>query len=382
MTVIDVKWDQASARRLERAGLVTPRSGEVTATVAAMVGAHAQVMSAAEVSVAMRTAGAVAADVRDALWVSRTLIKTYGPRGTVHLLPAADLPAWLGALSALPGNPNRHPDGIRLNAEQEAAVVDAVRETLSEGDALTAEELDEAVAARCGAWAAEPVIPAFSANQFWPRWRQSIAMAAHRGALCFGPNRGRKTTYTSPGVAPLSPEDGLAVVVRAYLTAYGPATPAHFAKWFGGSPSWGAKVFADLGDALTEVTFAGATAYVASGDTGFPDTAPRGVRLLPYFDAYGVAGQPRDLLFPGRAAERALNRGQAGNFPILLVDGEAAGVWHLKKSGRKAAVTVEALDELGGARLTELYAQVDRLGEILDVRPELTLGEVTVGGHA
>jgi hypothetical protein len=57
-------------------------------------------------------------------------------------------------------------------------------------------------------------------------------------------------------------------------------------------------------------------------------------------------------------------------------------VWHQKKSGRKAALTVESLVELGDDRLAELDAQVDRLGDILAVRPELTLGEVTVGGHA
>ena len=43
---------------------------------------------------------------------------------------------------------------------------------------------------------------------------------------------------------------------------------------------------------------------------------------------------------------------------------------------------VEALIDLGADRLTQLYAQVDRLGEILDVRPDLTLGKVTAGAHA
>ena len=32
----------------------------------------------------------------------------------------------------------------------------------------------------------------------WPRWRQLTSTAAHRGVLCFGPNRGRKVTYTNP----------------------------------------------------------------------------------------------------------------------------------------------------------------------------------------
>ena len=382
MVAITVKWEQASARRLARAGLAEPARGDVAGTVAAMAGAHAQVMSAAEYSVALRTAGAVGADVRDALWTKRTLVKTHGPRGTVHLLPATELPAWLGALSALPGNANRHSADIRLTEKQEDEVVAAIGEALADAT-LTIDELDEAVRARCGDWAADEVMPAFQG--FWPRWRQALHLAAHRGALCFGPNRGRKVTYTSPGVSPLPGAEGLAVVVRSYLTAYGPATPADFGKWIGGSagsPTWARRVFADLGDALTEVDFEGTPAFVVSGDTEFPDEPPRGVRLLPYFDAYAVAGQPRDRLFPERAADRALNRGQAGNFPVLLVDGVVGGVWHQKKSGRKVAITVEALGTLADEQLTELYAQVDRLGEIIDAVPELTLGTVSAGAHA
>jgi hypothetical protein len=79
-----------------------------------MVGAHAQIMSAAELSVALRLPGATAAHVKDALWTQRTLVKTFGPRGTVHLLPAAELSLWLGALSALPPITQRAAPGIRL----------------------------------------------------------------------------------------------------------------------------------------------------------------------------------------------------------------------------------------------------------------------------
>ena len=45
------------------------------------------------------------------------------------------------------------------------------------------------------------------------------------------------------------------------------------------------------------------------------------MRLLPYFDAYVVGSHPREVVFPGRAYERALSGGQAGNFPVVLVDG-------------------------------------------------------------
>ena len=54
-----------------------------------------------------------------------------------------------------------------------------------------------------------------------------------------------------------------------------------------------------------------------------------------YFDAYVVVGQPRDLLYPGAAGTRALTpSGQAGNYPVLLVDGVVGGVWHTSDPAR------------------------------------------------
>jgi len=72
---------------------------------------------------------------------------------------------------------------------------------------------------------------------------------------------------------------------------------------------------------------AGEAAWTLTGDTATPDRPHRGVRLLPYFDAYVVAGQPRARLYPGAAASRALTpAGKAGNYPVLLIDGIVGGV--------------------------------------------------------
>ena len=95
-----------------------------------------------------------------------------------------------------------------------------------------------------------------------------------------------------------------------------------------------------------------------------------------------VGSHPREQLFPGRAWERALSRGQAGNFPVLLVDGVVGGVWHQKRSGKRIAVTVEPLVTLTKAQLAELDDQTQRVGEILEAVAELTIGKVTVGPHA
>ncbi|MDQ1016578.1 hypothetical protein QFZ43_003127 [Streptomyces afghaniensis] len=121
---------------------------------------------------------------------------------------------------------------------------------------------------------------------------------------------------------------------------------------------------------------------MAAGDTDFPDGPPRGVRLLPYFDAYVIAAQPRERLFPGAAYERALAGGQAGNYPVLLVDGVVAGVWHQRRQGRRTTVTVEPLVRLTARQERELGEQVERVGEVLEAKAELVVGEVRVGPHA
>jgi Winged helix DNA-binding domain len=378
-----LSWTEVCARRLERHGLAVPLpEARPTDVVRAMGGAaHAQVLSAVELSIGLRTTGVTRADVRHALWTDRSLVKTFGPRGTVHLLPAEDLPMWVGALSAAPPHMYTFPEDVRLAPDQTEAVVEAVALALADAE-LTVDELTEAVVEHAGSWAGDLVMPAFQG--MWPRWRQALHLAGMRGVLCFGPTRGRKVTYTSPrrwlpGFQPAEGSTSLGAVVKGYLHAYGPATPQQFAHWLAAPRQWAAALFDSLAGGLEQVEVDGTLAWVAAGDTTAPPTPPRGVRLLPYFDAYAyvVGNQPRELLYPGPAGERAL-----GNFQVLLIDGVVAGVWQQRRSGRKLDITVEPLVPLTPAQRRELDEQVERVGVILEGTPRLTIGTVTVGGHA
>ncbi|MET8202867.1 winged helix DNA-binding domain-containing protein [Micromonospora taraxaci] len=382
----DLSWAQVSARRLARHRLSASTSraadaGSVADVVSAMCGAHAQIASAAELSIGLRVPGATRALVRRALWSDRTLVKTRGPRGTVHLLAAADLPMWIGALSALPA-PSWERSVTLLTPRQTEQVLAAIADAVAEAD-LTTAELTEEIVARTGPWAGDLVMEAFQDK--WPRWVAAMTAATRGGVVCFGPNRGRATTYTSPtrwlpDFVPMPGPAALAALVRSYLYAYGPATPAQFARWLAVPPGWATWLFGSLD--LTEVTVEGTRAWAAADDTVFPDDGPSGLRLLPYFDAYAVGCHPRERLYPGAAAERALNGGQAGNYPVLLMDGVVAGVWHQRRSGRSIHVTVEPLRPLDAGQRRELDEEVERLGDILEGKPTLTIGTVSVGPHA
>jgi hypothetical protein len=385
-TSVALTWAGVTARRMARHWLAEPAVDlDPAGVAAAMCGAHAQLLTSAELSIGRRIAGATRGRVQAALWQQRTLVKTFGPRGTVHLLPAADLPMWTGALSALPSPAPTHPEGVRFTPGDAETVIAAIGDALADAE-LTVDELTEALAERAGPWAVERTMDAFQDK--WPRWRQLTSTAAHRGMLCFGADRGRKVTYTNPHrwLPAFRPADGdtaLRDLVTRYLHAYGPATPQHFARWLGTSPRYAAGLFGQLAGELDRVELDGEPGWIVAGDTATPTEPHRGLRLLPYFDPYVVAGQPRDRLYPGAAATRALTpSGQAGNYPVLLVDGVVGGVWHQRRSGRKLAITVEPLRELTAPQRRQLDDEAALVGAVMEAMPTLTVGTVSVGPHA
>ena len=379
---MDPTWAATLSRRLDRHHLTRPATSAAD-VAAAVCGVHAQIITAAELSIGQRLAGADRDDVRAALWETRELVKTFGPRGTVHLLPTRDLPRWTGALSAVPRPLPSFEPSVRLAPSQLDEVVAGIGTLLADAE-LTIDELDAALADEVGPWAVERCMPAF--GDLWPRWRQAVDTAAGRGVLCFGPVRDRKVTYTSPqrwspGFTPAPGAAAVGWLARSYLHSYGPARPEHFARWLSAPTPWAVTLFETLATA-GEIEPVGAAGWVVAGDTAFPARPPRALRLLPYFDAYVVGSHPRDRVFPGLAAARALARSQAGNYPVLLVDGMVGGVWHQKRSGRYLDVTVEPVVELPAARRRELDAETERVGAFAGLTPRLTVGPVTVGPHA
>jgi hypothetical protein len=314
-----------------------------------------------------------------ALWTEHSLIKTYGLRGTVHVFPARDLAMWTAALAAVPSRIGAYREGIRLTGDESGRIVEAMAAALEVSE-LTADELEAEIVSRVGAWAAERSVEAFTSA--WPRWRLALYDAAAKGIVCFGANRGSKVTWTSvqrliPGFAPMERDEAVRALVRAYLRAYGPSTPQWFARWVAGPKRWADDAFASLRDELAEVDVEGTRAWLVADDGRFDAPPSRGVRLLPYFDAYTIAWQPRELMFSGRAAERALAGGQAGTVPVLLVDGVVTGLWHHRKSAMKLAITIEPFAHLRPSQREELDAQVARLGEIWDVPAEVTLSQAS-----
>src|SRR5947207_7707060 len=97
--MLKLTWPQAAAWRIRRQHLDRRApAGSLLAVASRLCGLHAQVMSSAELTLWARVEDLDRREVQRALWEDRTLVKTWAMRGTLHLLPANELPLWHAAL--------------------------------------------------------------------------------------------------------------------------------------------------------------------------------------------------------------------------------------------------------------------------------------------
>jgi hypothetical protein len=386
-------WSEVFGRRLERHFLDAAAAPErLVEVVGAVCGIHAQLMPSAELSIGLRVAGVTRREVREQLWERRSLVKTVGMRGTLHLFPTGELPLWLAALRASP-SPNRDRDLkiMGIDAARMDTMVAAIGEAL-DGRRLARDQLGDEVVRRVGSWAAAATFPAFGG--MWPRWRLAISAATAAGVICFGPSQGNRVTFVRldqwAGAAAAAEVDGagaLAEVLRRYLRAYGPATHLEFAQWFNMPPAAAGELLRSLGGELEEVDVEGRRAWLPAAEAAAPWRPARGsLRLLPHFDCYAVGCHPRDRLIPLPAQAAAVARGLrradlARPVPALLLDGTVAGVWERRRSGRRLELRVEPYQPLGARQRRQLEAQAARVGEILEASATLALGTVDARPH-
>lgn len=99
--MFSLSWTQVNAWRLSQHHLLQRADrGRMLDVVTQVGGLQAQLLSAAELSLWARVEGLSAADVADALWRDRTLVKTWAMRGTLHILTSRDLPCYVAARGA------------------------------------------------------------------------------------------------------------------------------------------------------------------------------------------------------------------------------------------------------------------------------------------
>jgi Winged helix DNA-binding domain len=366
-----VTWAQALAFRMERHLLDPVGSRPVPEVVGRLCGVQAQVASSAELAVRVRRESSRPGEVGRALSQGR-LVKTWAMRGTLHLLTPEEGGAFLSLLAS--GRSWERPSWQRYFGVTPKAM-DSLRDTVREaldGTVLTREELIAAVVKRRGL--------GHVGEGLRSGWGTLLKPVAWQGALCFGPSRGNRVTFTHPESASSrwtglpDPEEAAPAAMTAYLRAYGPGTVDGFGKWLSGGwfgvrrlRAW----YAQLGDRVAEVEVDGEARHVLAEDLdALMATRPsKVVRLLPGFDQYVLGpGTGDGHVTPGeRRWEVSKQSGWIS--PVVVAGGVVSGTW--ERDGSSVRVTWFA--EAGRVPRTPLEAEVARLSSILgtELRPEV-----------
>lgn len=330
--------EQVFAWRLRRQFLTAPADSPVE-VVRRLAGVQAQVASAAELAVALRSA-APAADALAGALAAREVVRTWAMRGTLHVL-TADLAAAALALvaSARTWEKPVWTRNFGATPEQITALGAAVAEILAD-TALTREELVEAVVARPGL--------AHLGEQLRSGWGAVLKPLAWQGILCHGPAQGSRVTFTSPALAVAGwpglpePDAAAATLVPAYLGAYGPAAPETFDAWLSRNSLRKTAVrrwFGALGAELTPVEVDGRACFARTEDLDeLAATRPtRDVLLLGGFDQYVLGPGTTDTELVPAAHRAAVSRPGGWISPVLVQGGRVTGTW--EREGDDIVVT-------------------------------------------
>jgi hypothetical protein len=356
---------QVNAWRLARHHLTDRAArGKMAAVVSDVCGIQAQVLSAAELAVRARVEGVRQQDVRDALWKDHTLLKTWCMRGSVHVIARSDLPLYVAALKTRLAESTRwlQKDG-RATQQEIEAITNEIGKALAIRE-LTREQLSVTVE---GAANLSPRTRRYLRSA----WGVLLRPAAYQGMLAFGKSIGPCVTFVRPDLRGLQPvewstSDALLELFHRFLRSYGPATIGDFTHWWGSLGDGDRSTLRSSQNGLEEVELDGRRGLMLKQDaeTASGLAPAHVVRLLPSFDCYVMLYSPREL-FVSDADRAKIFRPAGWNYPVIMVDGAAAGTWGLRKRGKKVDVELEPFRPLSTREKKGVEEEVEDTGEFL-----------------
>ncbi|MGH3344467.1 MAG: winged helix DNA-binding domain-containing protein, partial [Carbonactinosporaceae bacterium] len=300
---------------------------------------------------------------------ARAIVRTWGPRGTLHLVAVDDL-HWLLPLVG----PLQTTHSLRRLAQEgvpgpaETAVAAVVRALGGQGP-LTKAELGERLAQGGTAARGQGIV-------------HLVRLAACRGLAVLGPDRGRDPTYVhaedwlgAPIRMAPDRDAALAELTRRYLRAHGPAEPADLAAWSGLSLRDAEAGWRATPRGLTAVSHRGRTLWqglwqdraAAGGDVPASVT-----RLVPAFDEFLLGWRSRELSLPEPYRIR-VHPGGGVLRPSLVDGGSIVATWSMRRTRRRVDISVVPFEPLRAGAEAALHAEASDVGRFLALQARLSL---------
>jgi hypothetical protein len=358
--------------RLQRHHLLDESPADAVTMCRDVCGAQAQVMSAAYLQLWARNHALTRTEIETALWRTRTLIKTSLMRQTLHIIPADEFLIYISALRA-----SRRAGVLRVMArcgiskERAEAMTPVILQALAKGPCGRSE-----IAAALRPGANKGV--RFWIENSWGLVRLPVA----DGLVCYGSGENNKANFIRldhwlPKLKmKLMPAvEAQSALLRKYLHAYGPATINDFSHWTGIPMSEVRELRPNEDPEIIEVSVDDRKCLLLREDL---DRLVRNrkqspsVHLLPHFDIFLLAHRDKGHLLSAEHYKRVY-RNQGWISPVVLIDGEIAGVWSYKLQNKKLLVEIDPFGSLARAQRLGIEREAAHLARFFGTAPELRI---------
>lgn len=306
-----------------------------------LVGLHATDAASVVLSAWARSAerASVTADLDDALYERRALLRMHCMRRTLFVVPTHLAPALHASTSRV------------VAARERAAVLKLLAATGPERDAawLAAAE-DQALAAlrrlgQAGAVEITAEVPALretvvsspgkpyeAVQRVGSPVMRLLAMdgRVRRGRPIGGWTSGRFRYEVAPEPQEIDPDHARAEIVRRWLACYGPGTTDDVRWWTGWPVNDVRRALAHVG--ARDVDLDGGVGWISPDDDGTPETPEPWAALLPSLDPATMGWKHRDwYLDPALRPQLFDSAGNGG--PTVWWNGEIVGAWAQRPDG-------------------------------------------------
>ena len=376
---VSVTWDQVAAFRLARHHLAerAPTKSLVHVT-GDMTGAQAQLLSAAQISLWARVRDLEPAHIAAALG-KRRLVKASCMRRTLFLVPSSDLATFVRGSARRAEKEIRWALGKGVPGQVIETAIEAALGVLDEP--LTrpeiAERASQALGVRTqafqgGGWGNSRRLAAVPVGKLTYPVVDLLHLAAARGVVCYGPQRGNEPTFVRadawiPKWKDVPRDQAERALLHIYLKAFGPATAADFSMWSGVTLTEAREIWASERGHFASVNVEGWEAEILREDLKVltqADLERPLVRLLPYFDTFLLGHRERDHLMAMKYRPKVY-RPQGWIAPVVLVDGRVKAVWEQAREGDRLRVKVTKFENLSRPIVAGIREEAQDLGRFL-----------------
>jgi len=309
----------------------------------------------------------------------RALVKAGCMRRTLFLVPSEHLAVFVRGSARRAEKEIRWARGKGVPDRVLDAAIQAALAVLDEP--LTRVEIAERVSRKLGVqehtvhgggWGSNRKLAAVPVGHLIYPVVDLLHLTAARGVVCYGPSRGNEPTFVRadawiPKWKDISQGQAENLLLRCYLRAFAPATPADFARWVGITLTDAREIWARQQADLAPVNVEGWPAEILRDDLAELTRAkfdqPH-VCLLPYFDTFLLGHERRTHLIAPKHHSKVY-RAQGWIVPVVLVNGRVAAVWEQVREGDRIRINVKKFESISRPVIVRIHEEARGLARFL-----------------